>query len=56
MKPHRQIYKRVVNVEYDTICGERSEPCKKFRPEHRTFIKIVQRPAFVCKSDIIGKP
>ena len=56
MKPHRQLYKRVVNVEYDSICGEQNLPCKKFRPEHRTFIKIVQRPTFVCKTDILDRP
>ena len=55
MKPHRQLYKRVVNVEYNTVCGRENQPCKKFRPEHRTFIKIVQRPTFVCKSDLLGK-
>ena len=55
MKPRRQIYKRVVNMEYDSICGEKNEPCKKLRPEHRTFIKVVKRHTFVCKSDIIGR-
>ena len=33
-KPQRRVYRRVVEVEYEALCGDGSK-CTKTRPEYR---------------------
>ena len=53
-EPHRQAYKQVVNVEYETICSD-GLSCKKTRPSYRTIFRTVYRTAYKCSSDLEEK-
>ena len=53
-EPHRQAYKQVVNVEYETICSD-GQSCKKTRPSYRTIFRTVYRTAYKCSSDLEEK-
>ena len=53
-EPHRQAYKQVVNVEYETICSD-GLSCKKTRPTYRTIFRTVYRTAYKCSSDLEEK-
>ena len=50
VRPRKKAYKRVVEVEYDTICSN-DKLCKKRRQEFKTFYKTVKKRVYVCDDD-----
>ena len=50
-EPHKRFYQQVVDVEYESVCGN-GQPCVKTRPEYKTTFKTVFRTSYKCEEEV----